>query len=225
MKRLALVLFLLLSMSGAAFADTAADADVAKSLTVKSFQFKHKDAERAATMIKPLMSADGSIAIQPSSNSIVITDRPENLKAISAKLAQFDTPAQPVKLVVRLIAATRGAGGARVPEALKDVSANLAVLPFNAYEVLGSATVEGKEGDPGMFDLESGYRAEFRFGELDSTDDSVKISDFKLSRLQGDQLTQLLKTTVNLQVGQTLIMGAGKPQGARALMLIISAKK
>jgi hypothetical protein len=222
-KRILLALFLSLAMCGAAIAD---DADAQKSLSVKTFQFKHKDADKATAVVKALMSADGSISIQPSSNSVVITDRPENLKAITAALAQFDTEPQAFKLSVRLVAASRvDAGAARTPDELKDVAPKLAMLRYNALENLGSANIDGHEGEPGIVDLQSGYRADFRFGDYDPASDSVKISDFKLSRLQGDQLTQLLKTTINLKLGQTVILGATKPQGQRALMIIVAAKR
>ena len=80
-KHVALMLLLLLAVCGAAFADDAPAADAAKSLSVKTFQFKHKDADRASVVVKPLMSSEGSFSIQPSSNSMVITDRAENLKS------------------------------------------------------------------------------------------------------------------------------------------------
>lgn len=222
-RRFALVIFLALALCGAAYADDAA-ADAQKSLSVKTYQFKHKDAERATAVVKQLMSAEGSISIQPATNSVVITDRAENVKAISAALAQFDTPPKAFKLSVRLIAASRAEGAARTPDDLKDVAGNLAMLRFNVLENLGAMNVDGHEGEPGIVDLPSGYRADLRFGEYDPASDSLQV-ELKLSRLQGEQLTQLLKTTLNLKIGQTVILGATKPQGGRALILVVAAKK
>lgn len=227
-KRYAFVLFLLLAISGTAFADEAsAAADAAKSLSVKTFQFKHKDAEKATAVVKPLMSAEGSISIQPSTNSVVITDNPENLKAIAAALVQFDTAPQAFKLTVRLVSASRvERGGPRIPEELKDFTANLTMLRYNVFENLGSANIDGHEGEPGIVDLASGYRADFRLGDYDQASDSVKLTDFRVSKLQGDQLTPILpKTTMNLKLGQTVIFGAAKPQGGRALMVVVAAKR
>jgi type II/III secretion system protein len=224
-KRFAFALFLAFALCGAAYADDDAAAAAQKSLTVKTYQFKHKDASKAADVLKNLVSAEGSISIQPSTNSVVVTDRPENMKAIAAALAAFDTPPQSFKLTVRLLSAAR-AEAARVPDELKDVRPSLAMLPFNAFESLGSANVDGREGEPGMIDLASGYRADFKLGDYDLSSDSIKVSDLKISKLQGDQLTQILKpTTMNLQLGQTLILGAGKPQGQKALILVISARR
>ncbi|HSP35205.1 MAG TPA: secretin N-terminal domain-containing protein [Thermoanaerobaculia bacterium] len=222
-KRIALVLFLALAVCGAAFAgDDAAAAQ--KTLSVKTYQFKHKDASKAADVLKTLVSAEGSISIQPSANSIVITDRPENMKAITAALEKYDTAPQAFKLSVRLVSASRGE--ARRPDELKDIAPSLSMLPYNAFEALGSANVDGREGEPGVVDLASGYRADFKFGDYDPSSDSVKISDLKIAKFQGDQLTQILKaTTMNLKLGQTVILGAGKPQGQKALILVISARR
>ncbi|HSP17612.1 MAG TPA: secretin N-terminal domain-containing protein [Thermoanaerobaculia bacterium] len=222
-KRFAFMLFLALAVCGTAFADDDA-ADAQKSLSVKTYQFKHKDADKATAVVKQLMSAEGSISIQPSTNSVVITDRPDNLKAITAALVQFDTPPKAFKLSIRLVAASRAEGPARTPDDLRDVAPSLG-MRFNVLESLGSITVDGHEGEPGIVDLPTGYRADFRFGDYDPASDSVQISDFKLSKLQGDQLTPLLKTTLNLKIGQTVIFGATKPEGKKALVLVFAAKK
>jgi hypothetical protein len=224
-KRFAFLLFLMLAVCGSAFADDDAAADAQKSLTVKTYQFKHKDADKATAVVKQLMSADGSISIQPSTNSVVITDRPENLKAITAALVQFDTPPKAFKLSIRLVGASRGEGAPKVADELKDIAPNLGMLRYNVLENLGAVNVDGKEGEPGIVDLQTGYRADFHFGEYDPTSDSIQISDFKLSKLQGDQLTQLMKTKLNLTIGQTVIVGVAKPQGQKALILVVAAKK
>jgi hypothetical protein len=224
------VLAVLLTCGVAVAAPDDAPADrVSKSLNVRAFSFKFKDADKAAATIKPLLSAEGSISIQPGSNSLVVTDRAENLKQIAAALAQFDTTARSFKLVVRLVSAARQESDARVPDDLKDIAPKLAMLRFNSLEDLGSVDVEGKEGEPGVIDLPSGYRADFKFGDYDAASDSVKVNDLHLSRLGGpqkDQLTSLLKTSLNLKVGQTVILGASKvPSSQRALMIVLLAKR
>jgi len=225
-KRFAFALFLAFALCGAAFADDDAAA-AQKSLTVKTYQFKHKDAGKAADVLKTLISPEGSISIQPSTNSVVVTDRAENMKAITAALEQYDTPPQAFRISVRLVSASRVEGAApRTPDELRDVAPNLSMLRYNSYENLGSANVDGREGEPGMVDLASGYRTDFKIGDYDPSSDSVKVSDLKIAKLQGDQLTQILKpTTMNLKLGQTVILGAGKPQGQKALILVISARR
>ena len=81
-KRIAILLATLL-FCGAAIA--ASPADTAKALSVRTFTFKYKDAEKAAAVIKSLVSAEGSMSIQPANNALVVTDRPENLTKIGRK--------------------------------------------------------------------------------------------------------------------------------------------
>jgi hypothetical protein len=226
------LLFLALLTPVAAFAEVTADAAAAdaageKSLSIRTFQFRHKQPEKALPLIKPLLSADGSIALQ--SNALVVTDKGENMKAIAAALADFDAPPQPFRLEVRLVAASRVATAPKVADELKEIAPKLALLQYNAFEVLGSATVEAKEGDPGLIDMPTGYRADFRLGEYDPASDTVRVEDFRIARVQGenrDQLTQLLKTTLNLKIGQMFIMGATRPsQTQRALMVVVTARR
>ncbi len=222
MKRIAVVLMALLFVSAAALADTA---DVGKSLSVRTFQFKHKQAEKAAAAIKELMSAEGSMAIQPATNSLVVTDDPENLKKIAAALATFDTAPQPFHLTVRLISAGRTGKAARFPDELRDLESKLALLRYDSVESLGAAEVDGKEGEPGIVSLTS-YRADFKFGEYDASSDTISVSDFQLSKIVGDQVTPMMKTTLNLKLGQTFIMGVTRQANSqRALMMVLSARR
>jgi len=224
MKRIGVLLMALLFVSAAAFADAAPD-DAGKSLSVRTFQFKHKQADKAAAMIKSLLSANGTMSIQPSTNSLVVTDDPEKLKEIAAALTKYDAAPQPFQLTVRLIAASRGGKGTRFPDELRDIESKLQMLRFDTVESLGSARVDGKEGDPGRVDLTT-HRAEFKFGEYDPASDTIEISDFQLSRLTGDQLSPLMKTTLNLKLGQTIVVGVTRQANSqRALMMVLSAKR
>jgi len=224
MKRSLITIAALLMIWSAAFADDAAEA---KTLSVRTFTFKYKDASKAAEIIKPLLSAEGSMSIQPSSNALVVTDRAENLKSVAKALTQFDAPPQAFRLVVRLLGASRVEGPPpKPPDDLKDLAPKLAMFRYNAFESLGNGDVAGREGDPGLLTLPTGYRADFKFGEYDPASDSVKVSDFRLSKLQNDVLTSLLKTTLNLRIGETYVFSVAKgPQSPRALMIVLVARR
>ncbi len=231
LKRVLLMTSMMAALSGAAFAEppAAAAADSKPGLAVHTFTFKFKQADKAAAAIKPLLSADGSMSIQPATNSLVVTDRAENMKAVARMIGDFDKEPQSFRLYVRIVGASRVAGTPKIPDDLKDVARKLAILPYNSYEAVGEATVQGKEGDPGLVDMQTGYRANFKFGEYDPASDSIAVKDLQISRLTGaqkDQLTSLLKTTLNLAIGQTYILGASKaPQSQRALMIVLVARR
>ncbi len=230
LKRVLLMTSMMAALSGAAFAEppAAAAADSKPGLAVHTFTFKFKQADKAAAAIKPLLSADGSMSIQPATNSLVVTDRAENMKAVARMIGDFDKEPQSFRLYVRIVGASRVAGTPKIPDDLKDVARKLAILPYNSYEAVGEATVQGK-GDPGLVDMQTGYRANFKFGEYDPASDSIAVKDLQISRLTGaqkDQLTSLLKTTLNLAIGQTYILGASKaPQSQRALMIVLVARR
>jgi hypothetical protein len=228
--RVFLMIPMLLALSGAAFAEpAAAAADAKQALAVRSFTFKFKQADKAAAAIKPLLSKEGSMSIQPSNNSLVVTDRAENMKAVAKMIGDFDKEPQSFRLYVRIVGASRVEGTPTIPDDLKDVSKKLAMLPFNFYEAVGEATVQGKEGDPGLINMSTGYRAAFKFGEYDPASDSIAVNDLQIAKLTGvkkDQLTSLLTTTLNLTIGQTYILGASKaPQSQRALMIVLVARR
>ncbi|HUR79527.1 MAG TPA: secretin N-terminal domain-containing protein [Thermoanaerobaculia bacterium] len=218
------MLVTLLLLSSAAFADAA---DMGKSLSVRTFAFKHKQAENAAAVIKSLMSADGTMSIQPKTNSLVVTDDPANLKRIAAALAEFDTAPQAFKLSVRLLLAKRNpaAKQAHLGAELAEVEKQLTLLRYTEIADAGAAEAAGSEGSPSMVDL-SQYRANFKFGQYDAASDTIEVSDFQLSKLDGDQLAPLMKTTLNLKIGQTVVMGVTRDASSqRALMLVLSAKR
>lgn len=219
MKRFLLIVLMLALVTGSAFAEAADQ----KSLSARTFQFKHKQPEKAAAVIRQLMSAEGTISIQR--NALVVSDYAENMKQISAALAQFDTPAQQFQLTVRLVSAGKSDAPGRVKDELKDVAAKLAVLRYNTFESLGYALAEAKEGEPGLLNMD-GYRAEFNLGEYDLASDSVKVSDLRISRVGTEEVVQVLKTTLNLKLGQTVILAATRqPQSQRALMIVVTAKR
>jgi len=224
MKRLFIALCALLLVTGSAMAEPR---QPGQALTVRTFTFKHKEADKAAAAIKSLLSSDGSVTIQPSTNALVVTDHAENLKAITKTLSEFDAAAQPFRLQVRIVAAARQQGAAaRVPKNLEDIRDWLTVLPYQSFEQLGDADVQGKEGEPSLVDISSGYRAGFKFGDYDPASDSIHISDLQISKVQNDQLTSLLKTSLNLRLGETYVVGAARaPESKRALMIVLVARR
>src|SRR5436190_5899105 len=229
LNRLMFLMVAILVAASAAQAEPPAAADTAKALTVRTFTFKYKDADKAAAVIKPLLSSEGTISIQPGTKSLVVTDRPENMKSVAKAIGEFDVPPQAFKLSVRLVSAARVANdAAKVPSELKDVAPKLAYMRYNSLETAGQADFEGKEGDPGILEMPTGYRAEFKFGEYDPASDSVKVSELRLSRLQQkDQLTQVLKPiSLNLRLGQTYVVGATRSaESQRALIVVIVAHR
>jgi hypothetical protein len=225
MKRLLILTLMAMLTAGAAVAENA-DAE-GTNLVARTFQFKHKAAEKAATVIKGLLSADGTMSIQPSSNALVVTDRPENVRQVTAALAEFDTAAKQFRVTVRLVSAGRLPAGQapRIKDDLKDVAKKLEVFGYTSVETVGDGVAETKEGEPGLLEM-TGYRADFKLGEYDAASDSVRVGDFRLARVNGQELSSLMKTSLNLKLGRSYVFVATRdPKSQRALAIMISASR
>ncbi len=224
MKRLLLLMLLATLTTGVAVAEPAAEA--AKALPARTFQVKYKAIDRAAAVIKPLLSPEGSVSMQPSSNALTVTDLPANLAAVAAALGEFDTAPRPLKLSIRLVMA--GHGAARVPEEVRDLAPKLAMIGFTAAESLGQVEIEGHEGESAAVEMANGYRADFKFGDYDPASKTISVNDLKVSRLDPAKKDQppkdLYKTTLNLKVGQTYIFVTTK-KGENALVIVLAARK
>lgn len=197
-------------------------------LSVHSFKLRHKAPERAAAMIEPLMSSDGSFSIQPSTRTLVVSDRGENMKSIVTAIERFDSPPQQFSVVIKLVAASRSQNPVPVAADLREVAGKLGgVLRFNSFEKLGELRVAAREGSPVIGqELSPVYRADFRIGEYDPASDTIKVEEFQLLRGGEGQLSPVLKTTLNLKVGQTVILGASRDsQSQKALMIVAVASR
>lgn len=227
MKKAVIGVMLLALLGGAsAFAAPAAGSE---KLTARSFQFKFRDASRAASVIKPLVSEAGSVSIQPSSNTIVVTDSPAALREIARAIAQYDAPPKSFTVELQLVAASRAANPPPVPEDLREISAKLSgVLRFNRFDKLGEIQAIGREGDPVLTDLDGSYRADFKMGEFDPISQTLQLSDFRILRVPegGGEVQQIFRnSTLNLRVGQTVVLGASRmPDSNRILMIVLTAQ-
>jgi len=228
MKRIALFCLI---FTLAALGASAQQAD--GKVVVQTFKFKFKAADKAAQMVRPLMSSEGSVSIQPGSNTLVVTDRADNVGRIANAIDDYDVPSRSFKLEMKLVSAGRVSGNPpAVPDDLRDVASKLSgILRFNSFEKLGELAVSGREGDVVRRDVDTAYHADFTIGEYDPVTGTVQVSELRLGRYQQTaagkkELTEVLKTTLNLKVGQTVVLGASKlPESNRALMLIVVARQ
>jgi hypothetical protein len=229
MKRLMLIIVILLLATGSGLAQ-----ETDGKVVVQTFKLKFKSAERAASVISSLVSSEGSVSIQPGSNVVIVTDRAGNLEKIESIIADYDMPSRELELEIRLVGAGRVAGKPpEVPAGLEDIAGKLSgVLRFNSFEKLGALELTGREGDSIRRDIDSVYHAEFVVGEFDPVSETIQLSGFKLSRYEttpeSDKRSrnEILETTLNLKIGQTVILGASRlPDSNRALMLIVVARQ
>lgn len=205
-------------------------ADAAEeSVAAQSFQLQFRDASRAAVIIKPLITARGSVSIQPSSNTLVVTDEPDQLRQVARVLGEYDAPPKRFSIDLKIVAASQVQQPAPVPPDLREISSKLGgVLRFNQFDKVGEIVTSGREGAPVLIEIDGGYRAEFRMGEFDPLSRSVRLEEFRLSRVPqgGGEVQQLLKTSINLRLDQTIALGAARQPGSnRMLMLVLRGQQ
>lgn len=72
-------------------------------LEMKVFKIKYLDATDISSVVEGLLSSRGKMKVEPSTNSLVITDLPENLNKIENFLFGMDKPSRQVQIQVKVV--------------------------------------------------------------------------------------------------------------------------
>lgn len=193
------------------------------------FRLQHRSIDQAVGLIRPLMSEDGAILLQPRRRAITVHDRPERLDRIEEFLAAWDVPPRNVRLTLQLIRARAVEGGAvrlsqelrGIGEALKDVTR------WTDYQIAGSRSVSVSEGESATLDIDE-YRVHLTI-DFVSAPGSVRLKRFALERREplpggGERLRPIWDTVMNLKSDQVTVLGATRlEQSEKAILLTVSA--
>lgn len=217
MRRLFMTLVLLAVM---ATPTLAAD----EGLVSRAFELDHKDPQRVVETIQGLLSRDGSYTIQPGQKTIVVTDKASVLDRVAGVIRKLDVPPRNYTLQLTLVSASRSANPPAVPAGLEEISRKMSgVLRFNTFEKIGTASARGNEGANLVVDVD-GYHAAFNFAQFDPLSESLRVENFRLDRTRSGQASDssLIRTNLNLRVGQTVVLGASRqPESGKALMIVL----
>ena len=207
----------LIAISAAAFA--------AEPVGVKVFVLRYKRVEEATLLVRPLLSDSGSILLQPKINALTITDRPAALNTIGQALAQFDVPPRGVSIAVKMVRARADASAGDLSKEIGGIGNKLReVFRFNDYALIDSAVLGGAEGESVSYLLGGEYRLTFRI-EPAGQGAMLRLSAFALARertVAGRRVdTPLFRTTLNVGLNQTLVLGASKEEASKKALLLI----
>ena len=210
-----------------------ADARTEPPAVVKVFTLRYRRAEDALSLVRPLLTAQGSVILESKLNSITVRDSSAAVQRTERILATYDIPPRGVDVGVTLLKATAettpAADKLDVPEEIRAIGDRVKrLLNFPDYARLDSIVVRGTEGDRVAYVVGADYRLEFL---LDPTSDekSVRLKSLSFERLRkngsGKELrTEILRTTINLSVGQPYVLVVGRDETASgALVLVFSA--
>ncbi len=209
----------------------AAAASAAEPVGVRVFQLKYKRVEEATLLVRPLLSDTGSILLQPKLNTVTVTDRESSLNRVARALAQFDLPPRGFSIAVKMVRAQADAPAGDLSREIGGIGNKLRkVFRFNDYSLVDSAVLRGVEGDRLSYLLGGEYRLAFHIDPV-GVGSTLRFSQFSLSREKTDEkgrkiTSPLFRTTVNVLLNQTVVIGASKEEASKkALILILLAQE
>ncbi len=207
----------------------AAPAAAAGNLETRYFQLKWRSVEDAAEVVRPQMSEDASIQIQPKLKALTVTDWPANLRRVEQVLASFDVPPHAVDVTLTIVRATKAAAPRPIGEELRSVKDSVdKLVEYSDYEVLGKAQLQGVEGTPLAATLgkDGEYRVSFRIGTADDKNGIVQLDDLSLDRRRSaagakPDFATLLRLTYNAQSGRKVVLGATRASARDTGVLLV----
>jgi hypothetical protein len=195
----------------------------------RRFVFRFRRAEEAAILIRPILSTNGSIVLQSKQNSLTVRDSNSVIERSAQALGTYDVPPRGASISVTLLKASTEPSPAahlNVSDEIRGVGEKLKRLfNFTGYTPLDSVVVQGTEGDIVDCVIGGQYRLEFL---IDSTADEkmVRLKNLTLVRLRhepsGNEVRrEILKTSLNIPVGQTYILGIGRDEAAPGALFMV----
>lgn len=189
------------------------------------FGLERKSVYDALNVVRPLLSVQGSVELDPTHSTISVRDNLAALSRVATAIRNFDRESQPVSIDVSLILAeTAKISPVRpVTGIAPDILARLKqLLRFDVFSLLARSQISSREGESVVFDMAQGYRLTFELGAIEDSR-RVRLSGFRMVRaLPGKAEHELVRSVVNLGLDQPLILGLTRDESAdRALMLVL----
>lgn len=209
-----------------AVAPPAAAPGEAGAVRLMVFSLERQPVFEALTVVRPLLSVQGSVELDPSHNTISVRDNLAALSRVATAIRAFDRENQPVKIGVSLILAQV----AKISPVRPDVGIEPDLLTrlrqlmrFNTFSLLAHGDITSREGEAVIYEMAQGYRLSFELGTVGSDGKRIRLADFRMVRaLPGQSESELVRSVVNLGLDQPLILGLTRGEAAdRALMLVL----
>ncbi len=200
-------------------------------VVVRVFALKHRPADEALQLVRPVLSDAGSVMLEPKMNELTVRDTTASVERAAQAIAAYDVPLRGVDVAVTLLKATSDPKAAssrsEVSAEIRGIGERLKKL-FNVTDFtrLDSVVVRGTEGQRVAWVIGADYHLQFL---LDPSRDGKRLQfrDLSLERVRregGKEVRgEILHTTINVNMGQPYILGVGKDEAAKgALFLVLS---
>jgi hypothetical protein len=197
----------------------------ADELVLRAYTLRYQQAVEAIPLIQPLLTGRGTLELQPGGNTLVIRDTAAAVSRIVPVLHGFDHPAQPLKVEILIVRASRAVVG---PQALRsDLPEGLTrrlreLLPYDIYELQAQALLGSQEGQAVAYELGDDYVVSFRLGTLLEAK-RIRLANFEVNRRTGKSkpTVPLVHTSLNLCLDQTMSLGLARSEGSRDALIIV----
>ena len=188
----------------------------------ETFNLKYISGDEAVSMLAGYY--EGVISV--SDHFITVRTTVANSDKIKQKLKELDIPPKQIWLEVQLILASPRASGQDLPEDLSHIKKQLTSLfKYKDYYLLDDARIMAYQNQPCSFVVgQGGYRIQIKKVEYhDIQKGLIKLQHFDL---KSEELNQyVLNTSVNIQNGNTVILGASNVDASgQALITVVTAK-
>ena len=214
-------------------------AEGAAGLKVHAYTLQHRQVGEAMALIRPLLSAQGTVEEQRGTNTLVIRDTLPVIHRVKDTLKGFDRPPQNLRLEIQMVKAgpknrniiSPPAGHItpviELPADLEKRLKNL--LRYEDYKVLARAGVSSKEGEDVTYSLGERYDVRFKLGAV-MAGQRLKLEGFQIVKKtpatnKGRRIPpqSLFHATLNLWLDKpfTLVL-AQDDSRQEALMIAIS---
>jgi hypothetical protein len=211
----------------------AAASALAAEQELRVFQLHFRPAREAAALVEPLLSAEGSVLLQPSLNAITVRDTPDVLKRVAEALASWDVTPLSYKVRVRVLLASMDPPPPGKPGPfISGIGAEISKLfHFTDYQEL--ATLQVTAADGSLVEAAAGERYHLRFTVKGVAQDPERVQLAPLELARRDQggdgsevLHPLLRATVTLLLKQPSVVGGARAENAnQALFLVLWAER
>ena len=198
-------------------------------VVVRVFALKHRTADEALVLVRPLLSDAGSVMLEPRRNELTVRDTTASVERAAQAIAAYDVPLRGVDVAVTLLKASTDPKAAPdrtdVSEEIRGIGERLKKLfHVTDFTRLDSVVMQGFEGQRLAYVIGASYRLQFF---LDPSRDGkrLQLKDLSLERVrrEGGKETfgEILHTSINVNVGQPYILGVGKDEAAQGALFLV----
>lgn len=188
-------------------------------LEVRTFELEHLDPGTAASLIDPYVygeRADAPGTVSVIEGAVTVRETPDNLDQIARVLAEFDRPQPDARLHFQLIEADGFVGA---DERIADVEEELRrIFQFRGYRLAGEAVVAISDGS----EIQQRLRTSDGLYQITGTVGMAASSGIRVHHvsLWDERSGLILETSVNVRLGQTLVLGSSPKDGSPATLLL-----